>query len=528
MPIAPDQPRLWLGVTAVLASGLELGICMSLLKWLLGRDTGSAAQYLERGASAMTLGRYETAIAEFTKALAIDPNSTAAYVNRSFAYSQLGKCGKAIADCNTVIERDPQNSGAYGNRGVAYARKGDFAAAIRDYDRALQLNPELLPAYLGRGGAHGASGCHDKAIAAFTKALEFNPMLVEAHYNRGVAYYSTSQYEKAIADFTETLRLDPHHSRAEHLREYALRAFHFSRLEERFALVETKDQEAPIPMTEVAELIRKCVDSARCANRYRTIMVVSDIYSRDFEPYNYEVIRWNLEFMSPGALRIQQHTRIENFPNGAGDEWITVRTHQYQLLGQGAAKADRPKAGEIEAFLKLDNYVRLLESSQLSNGVMYRDSANDYLLWVCPLHPDSKLGCWRIVELRSQIARSLWHLFGRARRPELTEGTELDLFLVPVVSDLVPPRSIAKDPDLLLRAHTCRCRFVVWIASMDVHIAKVRIEVDGELENGETVSLRLEQVFGDWNGDIVVEQPDNLMPGPTRQIGRNNVLRRAQ
>jgi tetratricopeptide (TPR) repeat protein len=59
-----------------------------------------------------------------------------------------GKHDEAIADYDKAIALDPSFALAYSNRGLAYAKKGDVDRAIADYD---------------------------KAIADFRKALEIDP-----------------------------------------------------------------------------------------------------------------------------------------------------------------------------------------------------------------------------------------------------------------------------------------------------------------------------------------------------------------
>jgi len=48
---------------------------------------------------------------------------------------------KALADYNRAIQLDPQHALAYNNRGNAYSSLEEYQKAIADYDRALQLDP---------------------------------------------------------------------------------------------------------------------------------------------------------------------------------------------------------------------------------------------------------------------------------------------------------------------------------------------------------------------------------------------------
>ena len=57
----------------------------------LGIDPYFAPAYNGRGLAKRPLGRYEEAIADYTHALGIDPNYARAYCNRGYAKDELGQ-----------------------------------------------------------------------------------------------------------------------------------------------------------------------------------------------------------------------------------------------------------------------------------------------------------------------------------------------------------------------------------------------------------------------------------------------------
>ena len=52
--------------------------------------------------------------------------------------TKKGDYDRAIADYNKALELDPKDATAYNNRGYAYRQKGDYDKAIADYDKALE------------------------------------------------------------------------------------------------------------------------------------------------------------------------------------------------------------------------------------------------------------------------------------------------------------------------------------------------------------------------------------------------------
>ena len=94
----------------------------------------------------------------------------AAYIDRGRTYLQQDDNDRAIADFTKAIQLDPDAATAYNHRGVAYASKLDFDSAIADFDKAIQLDPLLRNAHENRGLAFSRKG--DEARARADLAIE--------------------------------------------------------------------------------------------------------------------------------------------------------------------------------------------------------------------------------------------------------------------------------------------------------------------------------------------------------------------
>ena len=88
-------------------------------------------------------GRYDRAIEDYNKAIALDQNDAKAYYNRGVAYDGKGQYDGAIEDYNKAIALDPNLADAYNNRGLAYAIKGDMGRAISDFQKACDMGIEV-------------------------------------------------------------------------------------------------------------------------------------------------------------------------------------------------------------------------------------------------------------------------------------------------------------------------------------------------------------------------------------------------
>ena len=87
----------------------------------------------ERCSSGTHLSVNDRDIADFTKAIELDPNDAMAYNSRGGAYGNKGDYDRAVADCSKAIELKPNYSEAYDSRGLAHKGKGNYDQAREDF-----------------------------------------------------------------------------------------------------------------------------------------------------------------------------------------------------------------------------------------------------------------------------------------------------------------------------------------------------------------------------------------------------------
>jgi len=172
---------------------------------------------IERGIEKAKKGDLDGALADFNRAIELDPKNAAAYYNRASAKMLKKDADGAIADYTRVIELDPKNVGAYNNRGILKARNNDPDGAVADYNQAIQANPKDAKAYINRGNVKKAKGDLDGAIADFTKAIELDSNLALAYKNRGEARQAKGDATGADADFksAEKIKLEDFKTKAQ-------------------------------------------------------------------------------------------------------------------------------------------------------------------------------------------------------------------------------------------------------------------------------------------------------------------------
>ena len=108
--------------------------------------TGAWADPYSRGNDYYRKGEYDRAIANYAKAIALNPNDAISYNNRGLAYRKKGEVDRAIADHSKAIALNPKYFFAYYNRANAHKKKGDKEPAIADYRKALEIDPSFQEA----------------------------------------------------------------------------------------------------------------------------------------------------------------------------------------------------------------------------------------------------------------------------------------------------------------------------------------------------------------------------------------------
>ena len=132
---------------------------------------------------------------------ALAPDDAIAFNNRAFAYGREGDYERAVADYGRAVRIDPRYETAFVNRGDAYQALDEEDLAIADYDRALLINPKDSAALVGRGNALAGKGHDDMAIADYSHAIDVSPKNGKAYYRRGLAKLRMGDADGSEADF---------------------------------------------------------------------------------------------------------------------------------------------------------------------------------------------------------------------------------------------------------------------------------------------------------------------------------------
>ncbi|MDP1028774.1 tetratricopeptide repeat protein [Sphingomonas sp. KR1UV-12] len=151
---------------------------------------------------------YERSEAEVAAARASTPSNAFEYGSRASLFVDQGMRKEALADYSKAIELDPTSFWALSNRGITRIQEGDLAGARADLDKAESLDPTYVQIFIGRGMLADAEHRPKDAIDAYTKALQREPDNGYALVQRAAAYAALGDRDRAIADRTAKVNAD--------------------------------------------------------------------------------------------------------------------------------------------------------------------------------------------------------------------------------------------------------------------------------------------------------------------------------
>lgn len=142
--------------------------------------TAQAAAHSNRAFVYYEQGDFETALADYEQAMALDPNYTYARSGRAYSYYSMGRYDEAVAAFDEAIALDPNYVDAYNGRASSecFLDAPRTPRALEDILKAVELEPQWAidwQAYLSTEGFYTGpiSGDFDEATqAAFSAWCE--------------------------------------------------------------------------------------------------------------------------------------------------------------------------------------------------------------------------------------------------------------------------------------------------------------------------------------------------------------------
>lgn len=248
LAVQPQQPDALHLLGVVMLQRNNPAAAIDLIGQAIAHRPGTAMYHNNLGKAYRSQERFEEALAQFRRALQLEPNMVEALYNSGEALRWLGDLDGAIEMLEKAAAARPQFTDVHFQLGNALLMRGRPDEAAMRYRRVIQLDPEQAIAYKELASSLYQQGKPRDAIAQFQKALTLRPddpytwsqlanaylslgeldesescqrralqldaSLSEAHENLGNVLKSKGRVTAAISCYRRAIELDPHNARA--------------------------------------------------------------------------------------------------------------------------------------------------------------------------------------------------------------------------------------------------------------------------------------------------------------------------
>jgi tetratricopeptide (TPR) repeat protein len=154
-------------------------------------------------------GRVDEAIAQYQRALEINPDLASAHTDLANALLKKRQVEEAIIHAKRAVEIEPHVAGAHNNLAIILLKARRADEAITQFESALRIAPRYTEAHLNLAKALLERKQVEAAIPHLEAALDIQPELAGAHFDLANALVSKGEMDKAITHFQRALRLKP-------------------------------------------------------------------------------------------------------------------------------------------------------------------------------------------------------------------------------------------------------------------------------------------------------------------------------
>jgi tetratricopeptide (TPR) repeat protein len=152
-------------------------------------------------------GRTEEALADYNSAITMKPDG-ALYNSRAKLYFDLKKYDLALENYNKAIALDSTQGEYYINRGAVNALTNNMQTALGDFNKGLQLKPDHANGYKNRSLIFQSLGQWENAISDITKYLSMHPEDADLWYERGRINNVLNKPAEALPDIDKAIQLN--------------------------------------------------------------------------------------------------------------------------------------------------------------------------------------------------------------------------------------------------------------------------------------------------------------------------------
>jgi len=157
----------------------------------------------------MKTGQFEKAASEFKKAISVRPDLPESYKGISNVYLETGQYGLAARYLLEAMRFWPQALWVHLNLGIVYARSGDLYMAELSLKKALAMGPDDPSVNNSLGNVYMMNGQPGEALKYYLKAAEAPEGGHEPVFNAAMAYERLGDTHRAVEFYKRFISINP-------------------------------------------------------------------------------------------------------------------------------------------------------------------------------------------------------------------------------------------------------------------------------------------------------------------------------
>ena len=203
---------------------VALGLAVYFYFWMptpapsdLKQVAKEIVEFDRQGKELAAAKKFDEAIAQYNKALTINPNDDDVLMDRALAYYKKKEFQLALADYELVLanskketgapEEDKSNDALF-SIALCQSELEHTELAIKGLHELQSKDSHYIKSYQLLGDIYFKHGDSERAIDVYTQGLRINPNSAPLHYDRSLAYQARGMKETAFEDLSMAVDLD--------------------------------------------------------------------------------------------------------------------------------------------------------------------------------------------------------------------------------------------------------------------------------------------------------------------------------
>ena len=207
LELAPEDPELRNALGWTLFQDGRSAEAVAEYERALAADPKQVKSHNNMALALVELGRLDEAAAHYEASLQLQPKAEI-YSDLGFIMARLNQPEAALADYHRALDLDPSCASAHFNLAVASLQAGRLAEAEDHYRRALR-GRDTAETHNGLGYVLEREGRTDQAIAELRKAVEADAKYTPAENNLADALVKQGRLEEAVQYYERSLAQKP-------------------------------------------------------------------------------------------------------------------------------------------------------------------------------------------------------------------------------------------------------------------------------------------------------------------------------